>query len=96
MATSSRWYKDAYTRDSEELLANYLQSISIPYQMEWSLTKDQDGVLVGNFGSQDPYEDGSSRYLTSLLPGRVTKDFPLGEPPKLTSTFLSDFLKFKR
>lgn len=54
----------------------YLHSIPVPQQ---SLTKNQDGIPVSNFGSQDPYQDGPNRFLTSLLPGRVGKDFPLGE-----------------
>lgn len=47
--------------------------------MDWRLTKSQDRVPIGNFGSQGPYQDGSGRYMTSLLLGRVTNDFSLGK-----------------
>lgn len=73
----------------------YLQSISIPRQMKQSLTKDQDGISISNFGSQGPYQDGPSRYLTGLLLRRVAKDFSIGESPNLCSTFFNNFLKFK-
>lgn len=63
--------------------------------MEWCFTKDRDGIPVGNFGCQDPYQNGLDRYLTNLLSERVAKDFPLSKSPKLASTFLNDFLKFK-
>lgn len=63
--------------------------------MEWSLIEDQDGVSIGNFESQGPYQDGLGRYLISLLLERVAKEFSLGELSKLASTFLKDFLRFK-
>lgn len=57
----------------------YFQNISIPQQMEWSLTKNQDDIPVGRFGSLGPYQDGSGKCLTTLLTGRAGKDFPLGK-----------------
>lgn len=33
-------------------LLTYLQSISIPLEIEWSLTKNQDGIPIGSFGSR--------------------------------------------
>lgn len=60
--------------------------------MDWSLSKSQDGVPDGNFGSQGPCQDSSSKYMMSLLTGRVAKDYPLGELPKRANTFINDFL----
>lgn len=47
----------------------YLQGISTPRQMELSLTKNQDGIPVGNFSSKSLFQNGPSRCLTSLLLG---------------------------
>lgn len=57
----------------------YLQNISVPCQMEWSLAKNQDGVFVSNFDSHNPYQDSPVRFLTGLLPEREGNDYPLGE-----------------
>lgn len=62
----------------------YFQKLSVPHTMSWHVTKEQDGVAVGNFDSISAYQDGPSRSIISLLPDKFNKD-PLlvkflGEP----------------
>lgn len=72
-----------------------LQRISVSYQIEWSLTQNQDDFPVCSFDNYSPYQDSPNRYLTGLFSGRVGKDFSLGESPQFTSIFLNDFIKSK-
>lgn len=47
--------------------------------MDWDITSGYDGVVVGKFGSHGLYQDGSERFITGLLPGRINKEYPVGE-----------------
>lgn len=100
MAASSRWHEDVYFGDDDERLTDLSSELIYPssdgvksYQGTWWHL--YYGISVGNFRSQGSYQDGPSMYLTGLFLGIVVKDFPLGESPKLTNTFLNDFLMFK-
>lgn len=57
----------------------YHQKLLVPRIMDWNVTREQDGVSVGNFGTISAYQDGRSRFITGLLPDRFSKDYPLGE-----------------
>lgn len=76
-------------------LLTYLQGIFVPHQIDWGLTKSQDGVPIGNFKSQGPYQDDLDRYVTGILSGRIAKDQSLGELPRLANTFINDFLRVR-
>lgn len=60
------------------------------------LIRGQDGVAIGNFGSQGAYQDGSGRFMIGLLPNRINKDYLISEAPCSANTFLNRFLIVKR
>lgn len=47
----------------------------------------KDGVAVGNFGTLNAYQDDPGRFITGLLPGRLNKDYPIGEVPCKANTY---------
>lgn len=73
----------------------YLQKPPIPHLMNWSMTKEQDGIAVGNFGTISAYKDSPSRSITSFLPSRFNKNYPLGKISRRANTFLNKFLSEK-
>lgn len=74
----------------------YIQKLSVPRYMNWNFTKGQDGVVVGNFGTLNAYQDSPNLFITGLLLGRFNKDYPIGEVPCRANTFLNKFLSAKR
>lgn len=70
---------------------SYLQATSIPWKMEWHLTKPQDGVLLEGFGTTSAFSTNTCRQVTGLLLGSLKKKYPIGETLRISSTFLNFF-----
>lgn len=70
---------------------SYLQETSILRKKDWHLTKPQDGVLTGGFGTISIFSTNADKHVTSLLLGSLKKEYPIDETPKTSSTFLNSF-----
>ena len=74
---------------------SYLQSVSIPRQMDWDLTREQDGVTIGRIARHGAQPTSHGRNITGLNSGLIGEAFPQGESPKLANIFISRFMKVK-
>lgn len=68
----------------------YLQSLSIQRKMKWNPIKAQDGVLLGNSGSNEVFFIGASIRLS--LSSSWEKEYFLGETPIKMNTLLNQFI----
>ena len=74
---------------------SYLQSMSLLRYMDWDLVKAQSGIVIGRISNHAAFPVGHSREILKLLPGSMKQEFPIGESPKKTTTFISRFMEVK-
>lgn len=55
----------------------YLQKLSVPYLINWSVTRKQDRVAVGNFGTIKAYQDVLEDSLPGFFLADSTRTIPL-------------------
>ena len=73
---------------------SYLQHMSVPRKMKWELSRYVPEVTLGDLGSKKVYRhDSHDREVLGLFPGLLRTDHPVGETPKLGTTFLNAFMK---
>lgn len=64
----------------------------VPFLRRWISTwKPQDRVLLGGFGVTSAFSTNTSKHVTGLLSGSLNKEYPVGETPNISSTFLNCF-----
>ena len=62
--------------------------------MKWDLSRYVPEVTLGDLGSKKVYRhDSHDREVLGLFPGLLRTDQPVGETPKLGTTFLNAFMK---
>jgi len=72
---------------------SYLQHMSIPRKMTWEISRPVPEVTLGSLGSKKVYHAGHEKEVFGLFPGLLRTDHPVGETPKLGTTFLNAFMK---
>jgi len=73
---------------------SYLQHMSVPRKMEWDVSRYVPEITLGDLGSQRVYRhDGHDRAVLGLFPGSRKSEVPVGEIPKLGTTFLNAFME---
>lgn len=80
---------------AKSYLLAYHQKLSVPCLMNGNVTREQDGIVVGHFGTSSAYQDASSKSIIELLPNRFNKDYPLREVLRRANTFSDKFLSEK-
>lgn len=73
----------------------YLQKLLVPCTMNWHVTKDQNGVAVGNFSSISVYQYGPNRSVLVFSLEDLIRITPLVRFPK-NQHFLEQVLVKKR
>lgn len=53
---------------------SYLQATPVPRKMNWHLTKPQDGVLLGGFGTTSTFSISIDKHVSDLLLGLLKKE----------------------
>ena len=74
---------------------SYLQSISLPWYMDWDLVRAQSGITIGTISNRVAFPVGHSREVLTLFPGSLKQKFPTSETPKQVATFISRFMEVK-
>jgi len=72
---------------------SYLQHMSVPRKMTWEISRPVPEVTLGNLGSKKVYHAGHETDVLGLFPGLLRTDYPVGETPKLGTTFLNAFME---
>jgi len=57
--------------------------------MECDLSKSLSGVSFGKLGVNEAFPAGHGRDVLGLQPGLFRAEYPLGETPQLTATFIN-------
>jgi len=73
----------------------YLQHTSVHRAMEWDLSQSISSVSFGKLGAKEAYPTGHGKDVFGLYPGLVRVEYPKGETPQLTTTFINQFLKVR-
>jgi len=60
--------------------------------MDWDLVKPFSGVSLGKIGAHEAYTTGHERGVLGFQPGLVSAEYPMGETPQFTATFIKQFL----
>lgn len=60
--------------------------------MDWHLTKHQDRVLLGDFGTTSAFSTNIGKHVTGLLASSLKKEYPFWETPRISSTFVNCFV----
>jgi len=63
--------------------------------MDWDLTKSQQGVSIGKITNRGAVLVDSGWDITRLSPGLVKHEYPRGETPKWTNSFINRFMAVK-
>lgn len=71
----------------------FLQRISYPLMMSWTITWGHDSVPSEKFSNCGPFMDGLAKSAIGLLPRRVIKDLTIGENSQHTDTFINLFME---
>ena len=74
---------------------SYLQHMSIHRAMEWDLSKFVSGVSLDKLGVKEACPAGHEKDVFGLYPRLVRTEYPKGETPQLTTTFINQFLKVR-
>ena len=53
------------------------------------------GVSLGRLGAKEAYPASHGKDVFGLFPGLVRPEYPKGETPQLTVTFINQFLKVR-
>jgi len=63
--------------------------------MEWELSKSISGMSLDKLGINEAYAADHGREVSGLHPGLVKAEYPTGETPQLTATYINQFLKVR-
>ena len=73
---------------------SYLQHMSVPRKMKWDVSRYIPEITLGDLGSHKVYRhDCHDRTVLGLFPGSRKSELPVGEIPKLATTFLNNFME---
>jgi len=73
---------------------SYLQHMSVPRKMKWDVSRYVPEITLGDLGAKKVYRhDSHDRAVLGLFPGSLKTELPVGEIPKLGTTFLNAFMK---
>ena len=72
---------------------SYLQHMSVPRKMTWEISRPISEVTLGSLGPKKVHHAGHEKEVFGLFPGLLRTDHPVGETPKLGTTFLNAFMK---
>ena len=61
--------------------------------MEWELARLVPNVSLGILGAQKVHLAGHGRKVFGLFPGLLRFEYPVGETPQLSTTFINQFMK---
>jgi len=73
----------------------YLQHMSVCRAMEWDLSKSISGMSLSKWGANEAYAVSHGRDIFGLHPRLVRVEYPIGETPQLSATFINQFLKVR-
>ena len=74
---------------------SYLQSMSLPQNMDWDLVRAQSSVAILRISNRAAFLVGHSKEILELLTGSMKYEFLTGETPKQAATFISGFMEVK-
>ena len=74
---------------------SFLQHMSVNHTMEWDLSWFVSGMSLNRLGAKEVYPAGHGKDVFGLFPRLVRPEYPKGETPQLTATFINQFLKVR-
>ena len=63
--------------------------------MDWKLTKEQSGVVIGKISNHAAFLAGHSRDVVGLLSGLLRPEYPTDETPKQANIFINPYMAAK-
>ena len=63
--------------------------------MEWELARSVSGVSLGILGARKVHPGGHGKEVFGLFLGLLRSEYPVGETPQLSTTFINQFMKVR-